>query len=372
MNHKYEKYFNKKAITDCWIPHKKPQKNKYDFIISIPSYCEFDYLFKTLDTINNQDRTLLDKSIVSIIINNSSCEVSKDIINNNYDTYKKLINSNYNFEFIAIDAFSKNNAIDNKKAGVGIARKISIDIILKYMNLDTVICFLDADTQIPENYLYQINKSQLEHNWASAVVDFHHLDDEVKTRELIYKYESFLKDTARSLKKAGSPYSFVPLGCTMLSRLDAYIGVGGMNVRKAAEDFYFLQELKKCYDVHYIDNIQVRPSARHINRSYLGTSKRMFDALNHNLNIKDLYFSKEKYKIIEIFLRLILNSKDLNADLILSKTKAINQKMYLFLKKHRFESVWPSIQSSKSYNQFENQFHKWFDFLKTIKLLKYI
>ena len=45
-----------------------------------------------------------------------------------------------------------------------------------------------------------------------------------------------LKTTADELKKIGSPYSFVPLGCTMICRLDAYIGVGGMNTRKAAED----------------------------------------------------------------------------------------------------------------------------------------
>ena len=372
MNYKYKKYLNKKAIIESCFPHKKPQKNKYDFIITIPSYCEFDYLFKTLDSINNQDKSLLDRTIVSIIINNSSSESNQDIIKNNYDTYKKLINSKYNFEFIAIDAFSKKYAIDNKKAGVGIARKISIDLFLEYMHLETIICFLDADTQIPENYLYEINKNQLEHNWVSAVVDFHHLDDDIKTKALIYRYETFLKDTAKNLKEVGSPYSFVPLGCTMLCRLDGYIGVGGMNTRKAAEDFYFLQELKKCYDVHYIDNIQVRPSARHINRSYLGTSKRMFDALNGNLNIQDLYFSKEKYEIIKMFLRFVLNSKDLKADLILLKTKEINQRLYLFLKEHRFESVWPSIQSSKTYVQFENQFHKWFDFLKTIKLLKYI
>ena len=62
MNYKYEKYLNKKAISDCWAPHSLPKKNKYDFVISIPSYCEFDYLFKTLDTINNQDQALLDRT----------------------------------------------------------------------------------------------------------------------------------------------------------------------------------------------------------------------------------------------------------------------------------------------------------------------
>ena len=52
------------------------------------------------------------------------------------------------FEFINIDAYSVKNAIDTKKAGVGIARKISVDILLKYMNLETIKSkFLDS---IPE------------------------------------------------------------------------------------------------------------------------------------------------------------------------------------------------------------------------------
>ena len=187
MNHKYQKYLNKKAFLNYRSFHEKPKKNKYDFIISIPSYCEFNYIFKTLNSINKQNQSLLDRTIVSIIVNNSS-QSNQDIIDNNHSTYKKLLNSNYNFEFIVIDAYSKKNAINTKKAGVGVARKISIDILLKYMHLETIICFLDADTQIPLNYLYQINKSQSEDNWKSAVVEFNHLSDEIKTKDLIREY----------------------------------------------------------------------------------------------------------------------------------------------------------------------------------------
>ena len=371
MNHKYEKYLNKKAIVDCWSFHQKPKKDKYDFVISIPSYCEFNYLFKTLDSINLQEEYLLDKTIVSIVINNSdSC--SNSVIKNNHSTYEKLINSSYKFDFIVIDAYSKKNAIDSKKAGVGIARKISVDILLKYMNLDAVICFLDADTQVPKHYLKIINKSQSKIKWHSAVVDFHHLHDESKTKGFIQDYELFLKKTSEKLKKAGSPYSFVPLGCTMLCRLDSYIGVGGMNTRKAAEDFYFLQELKKSYDVHYIEEVQVRPSNRYINRSYLGTSKRMFDVINGELNIDDLYFSDIKYDILSLFLKKILKSKELSSAVVLSNFKKNNIKLYQFLIENKFELVWSSISGSKNQKQFENQFHKWFDFLKTIKLLKFI
>ena len=94
--------------------------------------------------------------------------------------------------------------------------------------------------------------------------------------------------------------------------------------------------------------------------------------INQNLNIKDLYFSREKYEVLRLFLQSIIKSKDLDSNLVLSKTKQINKRLYLFILENYFKGVWPSIQSSKNQKQFESQFHKWFDFLKTIKLLKFL
>ena len=42
---------------------------------------EIDYIFNTLDSINKQDRELLDRTLVSIIINNSNRENSSIIAN---------------------------------------------------------------------------------------------------------------------------------------------------------------------------------------------------------------------------------------------------------------------------------------------------
>ena len=97
----------------------------------------------------------------------------------------------------------------------------------------------------------------------------------------------------------------------------------------------------------------------------------MFDVLNNDLDINNLYFSKDKYQVLEKFLKIILQSQSISAKLILSEVKKINDRLYIFLLDHKFESVWPSITSSKNQKQFERQFHKWFDFLKTIKLLKF-
>ena len=74
LYYKHQKYFKNKIVLKRWETHKKPKNNQYDFIIAIPAYFEFDYLFKTLDSINKQDITLLSKTLVSIVINNSDSD----------------------------------------------------------------------------------------------------------------------------------------------------------------------------------------------------------------------------------------------------------------------------------------------------------
>jgi len=371
VDYKYQKYLQKKAIRDIKFSNNIPSKSSYDFIVSIPSYAEFDYLFKTLDSINAQDKRLLNKTLVSVVINNSdACD--SFIVGNNLKTHNRLIKTNYNFDLVLIDSFSSTKSFPYKKAGVGLARKISIDSVLKYTHLETIICFLDADSITSSNYLNAIKKSKEDSKWQAAVVDFNHLQDEERTKKIIIEYENFLKDTALELGHSGSPYNFVPIGCTMICTLKAYISIGGMNVRKAAEDFYFLQELQKYDKVHFINKVLVFPSSRDINRSYLGTSKRMHQAVNGKLNINNLYYSSDAYKILKVFLKMILSSNGVDVTHIMNKVKDIDIRLYKFLCESNFDIIWSRINGAGNQLHFENQFHKWFDFLKTIKLLKYI
>ena len=69
-------------------------------------------------------------------------------------------------------------------------------------------------------------------------------NDETKA---IICYEIFLRYYVLGLKFAKSDYAFHTIGSTMLCTPDAYVKVEGMNKRKAAEDFYFLEKLAKIY-----------------------------------------------------------------------------------------------------------------------------
>ena len=368
LEHKRNKYFSKVSNITKWSTHKIPKQKFYNQIISIPCYAELDYIFLTLDSINSQCIEILSTTLVSITINNpNNCD--SIIFDNNLLTFKKIIKMKYMFEIVIIDCFSKNRAFTDKYAGVGLARKLSVDLILKYTHLDTIICFLDADTIIKKDYLYNIYKNKALNKWKCAVVNFKHQNDEIRTHDIIQKYDLLLKNNALQLSIAGSPYCYVPLGSTMICTSYSYVSIGGMNKRKAAEDFYFLQEMQKCFNVYKIKDIYVYPSSRFINRTYIGTSKRLYDVINNKNSISDYFFNKESYMILSFFLNLILIDKRNNYESILKKIKNRDIILYNYINNTNFILIWPNISKLNDIN-FNKEFHRWFDHLKTIKLLK--
>ena len=368
LEHKRSKYFSKVSENTKWSFHKSPTRKLYKQIISIPCYAEFKYIFLTLDSINSQSVNILSSTLVSVVINNSINPNTK-IFDNNLLTYKKIIKKKYNFEIVVIDCFTKNKAFSDKYSGVGFARKLSVDLILSYTDLNTIICFLDADTIVENNYLNDIYQSRSSNKWQCAVVNFKHQNDEIKTGNIIKEYDLFLKNNALQLSISGSPYSYVPLGSTMVCTSYSYVSIGGMNKRKAAEDFYFLQEMQKCFNVFKIKNTYVYPSSRFINRTYIGTSKRLYDVINNKKSIEDYFFTQDSYLIVSFFLNLISKNNTNNYKTILTKIKNKDLILYNYILDTNFISVWPNLSKLKSIN-FDREFHRWFDYLKIIKLLK--
>ena len=370
MNHKINKYINTKLADKKWTPSKEPKKSKYDIIITIPCYDEYHYIFKTLDSINKQDSAILEKTIVSIVINNSIDE-NESVILNNKKTYEKLLNTTYDFDFIVIDAISKGRAIQSRLSGAGMARKISVDSMLTYLKLDSLICFIDADVILSHEYLRCITSSYNKNKWEALTVNFSHQNDEPKTKELIKEYEKYLKETALKIKKNGSPYCYVSLGSTMVCTYQAYISVGGMNRKIASEDFYFLQELEKYCGVKQINDILVHPSSRYVNRLYLGTSMRLQKSLNGELDFTTLYFSKSAYSVLGQWIKLALISRETDYNSLRSNIINIDPDLLDFLDTINLKKAWRSIINSPSPHHFEKQFHRWFDGLSVFKLLKF-
>ena len=370
MNQVIKKYLFKKSVHQKWILNAKPNQNKYSFIISIPSYAEHKYIQKTLESISNQNNVLLKKTLIIIVINNKIND-KKQIINSNLKTIE-IIKLFKNLNIYFVDAFSSNNALPLKYAGVGLARKIGFDIGLKFSNKNTIFCSLDADTIISKKYLQSICEFYNNENATSAVINFKHIHSSSKIlNDSIKLYEKFIKTTSLLLKKANSPYYYHSIGSTITCKAVAYASVGGLSKRKATEDFYFLESLAKYKNVETINEILVFPSSRISNRVYLGTGFRM-EQSTKGYDLKELFFKKQSFSILNKWLKIGKNSKNIEIDNVLSQAKGINENLPVFLTEQKINNIWDGLQkSSPSSKHFEKQFHRWFDALKTIKLLKY-
>ena len=62
--------YKQKLIYHDLNRHIKPIRNSYQYFIVIPVLNELEYLFKTLNSINNQNCELLKKTLIVIVINN--------------------------------------------------------------------------------------------------------------------------------------------------------------------------------------------------------------------------------------------------------------------------------------------------------------
>jgi len=371
-NKLFKKYFIKKSLHDLGVPHRLPNKNKYDIAIVIPCYNEFHFIFDTLESINTQKTQKLSTCLVIIVINNFIND-KHDIILNNQQTYDKLILQKYKFDFVAIDCFTSDNAFNNKNRGVGTARKVGMDFALQYFQNEMgVLCCLDADTIIDKNYLNVVYDHFCIKNFNACTVNFkHQTSADEKLNEAIIKYEKILKETAYKIKQTGSPYGYVSLGSTIVCNAKSYISCGGMSSKQATEDFYFLQSLAKYTKIQSINEILVFPSSRSENRVYLGTGFRINEYLQYN-KFKNLNFNEESFVEIKNIISIVEKCYGLKFDNFLQKAKlSLNMESYTFMIEKKIQNVWMKFhENCSSKKQFMIFFHQWFDALMIIQLLK--
>ena len=363
-------YLKKRGISGPW--KIKPLINRtFNQAIVIPSYSEFEFLPDTLESINQNKPELLNQTLVLVVVNNAN-NSPQSIKDNNQLTIRKINRNNYQFPHAVIDAASSGLELPLKHAGVGLARKIGMDLVLPHLlSSKSLIFCTDADTKVSPDYLSKVTQYFDSHNTSAAVIGFDHLQSEDSAiNDAIGKYENFLKTTAEKMKNAGSPYGYVSMGSTIVCTAEAYCAVGGMSRKKATEDFYFLQELTKYCGVHNIPETLVFPSPRPISRVYLGTGYRM-EQIQKGFDITNLYYSDDAYRYLSKWLQLGGHAWENSLNDLLKDIKSIHPNLIGFLKIEGIETIWSKIQNNApSELHFKEQFHRWFDGLKTIRFLK--
>ena len=363
-------YLKKRGISGPW--KIEPLINRtFNQAIVIPAYAELEFLPLTIESINQNKPELLNQTLVVVVVNNAN-NSPQSIKANNQLTIQKINENNYQFTLAVVDAASPGLELPLKHAGVGLTRKIGMDLALSHLTSPQSLIFCtDADTQVSPDYLSKVKQYFKSHNASAAVIGFRHLESsDIANNDYIEQYEKFLKTTAEKMQRAGSPYGYIAMGSTMVCTAESYCAVGGMPRKKATEDFYFLQELTKYCGVHNIPDILVFPSSRPISRVHLGTGFRM-EQMQKGFDITNLYYSDDAYRYLSKWLQLGGHAWEKSLNDLLKDIKSIHPNLIGFLKIEGIETIWSKIQNNApSELHFKEQFHRWFDGLKTIRFLK--
>jgi hypothetical protein len=334
-----------------------PELAAYRHCVVIPAWNENASLPEVLDSIG---RARKDEPIAVIVVVNHPAEADPVISLEMLDILSKRAQWGV-FSLYAPEL----------KGGVGEARKLGMDCFTRSRDFkqlkDSVIFSLDGDSPVREEYFSE-SLAVLAQNPDSPgiIIKIRHSQAETREQEeAIREYERYMFRYAQKLKDAGSPYGFVCIGSGFAVRTKHYIQSGGMKIKKAGEDFYFLQELAKQGTLCHSRSILVHPSPRISERVPFGTGRSVKDLLSGNTlnDIPDSAFEN---------LAILLKSAA-SPDGFLSpgNTGIIPGDEPLFLQSEKFPQIWQSIlkNTPNDHNARYKAFCRWFDGLKTLRFL---
>jgi len=369
-----EKYLSTKTSGDYSIECKC--EKKFDLIIVVPAIQEFENVKNLLTSLKTNK--YLNKTLIVFVVNNlksSSEEVKND--NRKLLKYLRIESAKGDINVGLIDASSPGKELPAKTGGVGLARKIGMDNSLKFFDYSSankkIIACLDADCVVDKNYISEIIDKFNSGKLLAAYTCFEHpLPEKTENKKAIINYEIFLRYYVLGLKYARSPFAIHTIGSTILIDYESYIKVGGMNTRKAGEDFYFMEKLAKTVKIIEIDTTTVYPSTRSSWRVPFGTGQRVRRFLSHE-HEEYLLYSPKSFKILKKWLSIFNSEQALSSQEYLIKAGRIDKALYEFLKLNQFSKNWDTIiRNSKSRGQIQLQKKLWFDGFKTLKLINYL
>jgi len=353
-------------------------RNQLGIIVVIPCYNETS-LINALASLSNCEKPQYEVEVITVF--NSSVSDSKLVVETNAKMLADAQQWNstavkdwINFHFIDV----KN--ISDKDAGVGLARKIGMDeAVIRFENLnkDGIIACFDADATCQLNYLVELEKHFKHHPKSPACsIHFEHpiegKEFSKQNYEAIAAYELHLRYYKNALKFCGFPYAFHTIGSSMAVKSKAYQKQGGMNKRKAGEDFYFLQKMMVLGDFTELTTTTIFPSPRISDRVPFGTGRAMQNYLNQE-NPDYLTYDFQSFLDLKVLVdsldqlyNLFCHSEPV--ELSIDLPKSVSE----YLKTIDFAGNILKIRdNSTSLNHFKKLFFNWFNAFKVLKFMHF-
>lgn len=384
------RYLNKYSIKGTeliWRPD-----NEITTAVVVPAIKEYDNIEILLNSLLKNEPYHFKNTLFIFVINNlpsSNSDVKEDN-RKSIELLKNIVNKSPENNFIDcilksglkvgfIDSSSSGKELPEKDGGVGLARKIGMDAALNILNYENrnkakILICLDADCTVKENYLAVIHKYFYDNKIKAASIYFEHnlANSGEDDKSAIICYEIFLRYYVMGLRFSGSNYSFHTIGSAMACDHQVYIKTEGMNKKKAAEDFYFLEKISKHTQIYNIKDTTVYPSERKSWRVPFGTGQRVtrFHAKTHE---EYFLYNPTIFEILKEWLYIFHSEEILSPEKYLLRSKSVCIGLFEFLKLQNFNLNYSAIlKSSKSEAQIRIQQLRWFDGFRTLKMIHFL
>jgi len=140
--------------TSLTLPSHKKLFGSYEMLLVIPCIAESATLPLTLADLELNDKALLQKTLIIIVVNNRQGMPAEKA--DNLQTLKNLENYSGLLNLAWLDHASDGNEFPEKR-GVGLARKLGFDAGIPMLEgVDSILINLDGDSRVDSNYLQEI------------------------------------------------------------------------------------------------------------------------------------------------------------------------------------------------------------------------
>ena len=352
-------------------------KENLRFIVVIPCFNE-PGIIRTLQSLWSCEKT--DSAVEVIVVVNSPENTDPEILANNKISIKEINKWAKQHETRWFDCFVLDEyGLPLHEAGPGLARKIGMDqAVLRFSHLnrpDGIIVSLDADTLCSDNYFREIDKCfELYPDTRGCSVYFEHPLEGEEFPEIVYKaiaeYELHMRYYISAVRHTGFPHAYHTIGSCFCVTAETYVDQGGMNKRKAGEDFYFLQKIIPLGNYREINSACVYPSPRPSDRVPFGTGAvirkyadgkisgietfhpESFSPLRELFRDPDKWFGMSSSEISSQYNKLPSIIKEFSGSEFKIKVKEIND-------------------NSSSPATFTRRFYQWFNMFRILKYLNF-
>jgi len=377
-NHSFSQYLSKHQFQPA-IPH--PPAASPRMIVTIPAYKE-PALLRSLESLYCCSRpSRLTEVIVVINHPENASEEAKQLNEQCLREVQSWIRTHRDDKLHFYVIFLPD--VPEKIAGVGYARKTGMDeAVCRFLQSgvdDGVIIGFDADAVCDENYLEEIERTFFGGKTVNgASIYFEHPLEGDEYDDYVYDgivlYELHLRYLNMALRYAGFPYAYHTVGSSFAVSASAYVKQGGMNKRKAGEDFHFLQKIIPMGNYVEINTTRVIPSPRQSDRVPFGTGASIRKWMNEGMEALLTYplepFDdlKQLFALVPSFYKKNLKLQTLVPDRV-SNFKLETPLLDYLLQNNYVEHIAQANANSASQEAFTKRFFSWFDGLKTVKYL---